>query len=68
MEIGCSFLTLAQHSADDIWGRLEKCKVALVRDFGGLGLTAFDFARDVAKIKVPVSGVPLAPTGQGSIW
>lgn len=59
---------MATYSADEIWDRLDRCKAALIREYGHLGLTAFDFARDTAKVKILVSGVPLAHTGQGSVW
>jgi len=68
LNIGCIFLTLAEHTAAGIWGQLERCRATLLREYGPNGLTDFDFARDVENIKVLVSGVPLAPTGRGSIW
>jgi len=68
LNIGCIFLTLAEYTATDIWSRLEKCRTMLLREYGPSGLTDFAFARDVEKLKVLVSGVPLAPTGRGSIW
>jgi len=68
LNIGCIFLTLAEHTATDVWSRLGRCRVTLLREYGPNGLTDFTFARDVEKMKVLVSGVPLAPTGRGSIW
>jgi len=64
-EIGCIFLTLAGHAADEVWRMLDRCHAALMRD---LGLPDFSFAPDIPKIKVLVSGVPLSDTGRGSIW
>jgi len=42
--------------------------LTLVREFGPSGLTNFAFHKDVAKVKILVSGVPLALTGRGSLW
>jgi len=68
LEIGCIYLTLAEHTATQVWDRLERCRSALIRELGPSGLTNFAFHKDVAKVKILVSGVPLAPTGRGSIW
>ena len=68
LEIGCIYLTLADHTADQIWGRLERCRSTLLRELGPAGLTDFTFSKDVRKVKILVSGVPLAPTGRGSVW
>ena len=68
LEIGCIYLTLAEHTATKVWDRLERCRSTLLRELGPSGLTNFVFHKDVAKVKILVSGVPLAPTGRGSIW
>jgi len=68
LEIGCIYLTLAEHTAAQVWDRLERCRSTLIRELGPSGLTNFVFHKDVAKVKVLVSGVPLAPTGKGSLW
>ena len=68
LEIGCIYLTLAEHTATQVWDRLERCRSTLIRELGPSGLTNFVFHKDVAKVKILVSGVPLAPTGRGSIW
>jgi len=68
LEIGCIYLTLAEHTAPQVWDRLERCRSTLIRELGPSGLTNFVFHKDVAKVKIMVSGVPLAPTGKGSIW
>jgi len=68
LEIGCIYLTLAEHTATQVWDRLERCRSTLLRELGPSGLTNFVFHKDVAKVKVLVSGVPLAPTGRGSLW
>jgi len=68
LEIGCIYLTLAEHTATQVWDRLERCRSTLLRELGPSGLTNFVFHKDVAKVKILVSGVPLAPTGRGSIW
>jgi len=68
LEIGCIYLTLAEHTATQICDRLECCRSALLRELGPSGLTNFVFHKDVAKVKNLVSGVPLAPTGRGSLW
>jgi len=68
LEIGCIYLTLAEHTATQVWDRLESCRLTLLRELGPSGLTNFVFHKDVAKVKVLVSGVPLAPTGRGSLW
>jgi len=68
LEIGCIYLTLAEHSATQVWDRLERCRSTLLRELGPSGLTNFVFHKDVAKVKILVSGVPLAPTGRGSLW
>ncbi|PUU75411.1 hypothetical protein B9Z19DRAFT_1067443 [Tuber borchii] len=68
LEIVCIFLTLAIHTADQVWGRLDKCRATLLREFGPAGLTNFSFAKDVLHIKLLVSGIPLAPTSHGSVW
>jgi len=64
-EIGCIFLTLAGHAADEIWHMLDRCHAALMR---ALGLPHFSFAPDIPKIKVLVLGVPLSDTGRDSVW
>jgi len=68
LEIGCIYLTLAEHTATQVWDRLERCRSTLIRELGPSGLTNFAFHKDVAKVKILVSGVPLAPTGRGSLW
>jgi len=68
LEIGCIYLTLAEHTASQVWDRLERCRSTLIRELGPSGLTNFVFHKDVAKVKILVSGVPLAPTGRGSLW
>jgi len=68
LEIGCIYLTLAEHTATHVWDRLERCHSSLIREHGPCGLTNFVFHKDVAKFKVLVSGVPLAPTCKGSLW
>jgi len=68
LEIGCIYLTLAEHTATQVWDRLERCRLTLIRELGPSGLTSFVFHKNVAKVKILVSGVPLAPTGRGSIW
>jgi len=68
LEIGCIYLTLAEHTATQVWDRLERCRSTLLRKLGPSGLTNFVFRKDVAKVKILVSGVPLAPTGKGSLW
>jgi len=67
-EIGCIFLTMAEHTATQVWDRLERCRSTLLQELGPSGLTNFVFHKDVAKVKVLVSGVLLAPTGRGSVW
>jgi len=61
-------LTLAEHTATQVWDRLERGRSTLIRELGPSGLTNFVFYKDVAKVKILVSGVPLAPTGRGSLW
>ena len=61
-------MTLAEHTATQGWDRLERCRSAILREFGPSGLTNFVFHKDMAKVKILVSGVPLAPTGRGSLW
>jgi len=68
LEIGCIYLTLAEHTATQVWDRLERCRSTLIWELGPSGLTNFVFHMDVAKVKILVSGVPLAPTGRGSLW
>ena len=68
LEIGCIYLTLAEHTATQVWDRLERCRSTLLRELGPSGLTNFVFHKDVAKVKILVSGVPLAPTVRGSLW
>jgi len=68
LEIGCIYLTLAEHNGTQVWDRLEICPSTLIRELGPSGLTNFVFHKDVAKVKILVSGVPLAPTGRGSLW
>ena len=68
LEIGCIYLTLADHTADQVWSRLDRCRSALLRELGHSGLTDFAFSKDVRKVKILVYGVPFAPTGRGSVW
>jgi len=68
LEIGCIYLTLAEHTATQVWDGLERCRATLIRELGPSGLTNVVFHKDVAKVKILVSGVPLAPTGRGSLW
>jgi len=68
LEIGCIYLTLVDHTATQVWDRVEQCRSTLIRERGPSGLTNFVFHKDVAKVKILVSGVPLAPTGRGSLW
>jgi len=68
LEIGCIYLTLAEHTATQVWDRLERCRSTLIRELGPSGLTNFVFHKDVVKVKVLVSGVPLAPIARGSLW
>jgi len=68
LQIGCIYLTLVEHTATQVWDRLERCRSTLIRELGPSGLTNFVFHKDVAKVKILVSGVPLAPTGRGSLW
>jgi len=68
LEIGCIYLTLAEHTATQVWDRQKRCRSTLFRELGPSGLTNFAFYKDVAKVKILVSGVPLAPTGRGSLW
>ena len=68
VEIGWIYLTLAELTATQVWDRLERCRSTLIRELGPSGFTNFVFPKDVSKVKVLVSGVPLAPTGRGSMW
>jgi len=68
LEIGCIDLTLAEHTAAQVWDRLEGCRAALFWELGTFGLTNFVFHKDVAKVRILVSVVLLAPTGRGSLW
>ena len=68
LEIGCIYLTLAEHTTTQVWDRLERCRSTLLRQLGPSGLINFVFHKDVAKVKILVSGVPLAPTGRGFLW
>ena len=61
-------MTLADHTATQVWDKQQRCLLTLIRELGPSGLTNFVFHKDVAKVKILVSGVPLAPTGRGSIW
>ena len=63
-DIGCIFMTLSAHTAEQVEGLLEKCHAVLMRD---LALPDFSFARDVARVKILVTGVPLADAGRGSL-
>ena len=54
LEIGCIYLTLAEHTATQVWDRLERCRSTLIRELGPSGLTNFVFHKDVAKVKVLV--------------
>ena len=64
-DIGCIFMTFAEHSAEQVAGLLEKTHTVLMRDFS---LSDFSFARDTLQVKILVIGVPLADTGRGSLW
>jgi len=68
LEIGCIYLTMAEHSATQVWDRLERCQSTLIRELWPSSLTNFVFHKDVAKVTILVSGVPLAPTGRASQW
>jgi len=67
LEIGCIYLTLAEHAATQVWDRLERCRSTLIRELGPSGLTNFAFHKEVAKVNILVSSIPLAPTGMGSL-
>jgi len=64
-DIGCIFMTLSAHTAAQVGGLLEKCHAVLMRD---LLLPDFSFSPGVARVKVLVTGVPLADCGRGSLW
>ncbi|PUU74858.1 hypothetical protein B9Z19DRAFT_1067880 [Tuber borchii] len=64
-DIGCIYMTLADHSADDIYGMLAGCHTVLLRD---LNLPDFMFEKDTKKVKILVLGIPLCDTGRGSLW
>jgi len=68
LEIGCIYWTLAEYTATHVWDRLEQCRSTLIRELGPSGLTNFAFHKDVAKVKILVSCVPLALTGRSSLW
>jgi len=68
LETGYIYLTLAEYTATQVWDRLERCRSTLIRELRSSGLTNFVYHKDVAKVKILVSGVPLAPTGRGSLW
>ena len=68
LEIACIYFILAEHTATQVWDRLEQCHLTLIREVGPSGLTNFAFHKDMAKVKIFISGVPLAPTGRGSLW
>jgi len=68
LEIGSIYLTIAEHTATQVWDRLEQCRSPLIRELDPSGLTNFVFHRDVAKVKILVSGIALAPTRRGSLW
>jgi len=57
-----------EHTATQVWDRLERCRSTVLWELGPSGLTNFVFHKDVAKVTVLVSAVPLAPTGRGSLW
>jgi len=67
-EIGYIYLTLADDTVTQVWDRLERCRSTLIRELGPSGLSNFVFHKHVAKVKIVVSGLPLAPTGRGSLW
>jgi len=67
LEIGCVYLTLAEHTATQVWNRLDQCQLTIIRELGPSGLTNFAFHKDVEKVKILISGVPLAPNGRGSV-
>jgi len=54
LEIGCIYLTLAEHTATQIWDRLERCRSTLLRELGPSGLTNFVFHKDVCNRFIPV--------------
>src|SRR5437879_7030372 len=64
-EIGCIFLTLSAHTMEELGNRLDKARVDLLRE---LKLPDFEFQENREKVKIFVTGVPLADTGRGSIW
>src|SRR5205807_1909793 len=64
-EIGCIFLTLSAHTMEELGNRLVKARVDLLRE---LKLPEFEFQENREKVKIFVTGVPLADTGRGSIW
>ena len=64
-EIGCIFLTLSAHTMEELGNRLEKARVDLLRE---LQLPEFEFQENREKVKIFVTGVPLADTGHRSIW
>jgi len=39
LEIRCIYLTLAEHTATQIWDRLERCRSTLIRELGPSGIT-----------------------------
>jgi len=64
-DIGCIFMTLSEHSAQQVEGLLGKVHAVLIWDFS---FPDFSFARDTQRVKILVIGVPLADTGSGSVW
>jgi len=68
LEIASIYLKLAEDTATQVSDRLERCRSTLIRELGTSGLTNFVYLKDVAKVKLLVSCVPLAPTGRSSLW
>ncbi|PUU79349.1 hypothetical protein B9Z19DRAFT_1125351 [Tuber borchii] len=64
-DIGSIYMTLAEHSSEEIGGMLERAHAILMREFS---LPDFSFARDTKKLDILVASVPLADTGHGSVW
>ena len=48
-DIGCIFVTFAEHSAEQVGGLLEKTHAVLMRNFS---LPDFSFARDTLRVKI----------------
>ena len=64
-DIGCIFMTFAEHSAEQVGGLLEKTHAGLMWD---ISLPDFSFARDTLRVKILVIGVQLTNTGRGYLW